>query len=70
MCVVRRRLEALLLINFVNQRIRVECESHCMPKQSLMTPLYQSAVERVTTEYQALAKSGKLDFKNPFTLAN
>ena len=41
-----------------------------MPKQGLMTPLYQSAVERVTTEYQALAKSGKLDFKNPFTLAN
>ena len=37
-----------------------------------MTPLYQSAVERVMTEYQTLAKSGKLEepWKNPFTLTD
>ncbi len=42
----------------------MDAELHGVPKSSLMTPLYQSAVSRVSTEYQRQAKRGNIEYKS------
>jgi len=38
-------------------------------RAALMTPLYQSAVSRVSTEYQQQAKRGNIEHRNPLALS-
>eukprot|EP00096_Caligus_rogercresseyi_P001756 TRINITY_DN1296_c0_g1_i14.p1 TRINITY_DN1296_c0_g1~~TRINITY_DN1296_c0_g1_i14.p1 ORF type:complete len:414 (-),score=85.81 TRINITY_DN1296_c0_g1_i14:811-2052(-) len=45
--------------------IRGESEAIGVSKTNLKTRLYQSVVERLTTEYHQLAKKGKIELANP-----
>uniref|UniRef100_A0A0K2T649 MUN domain-containing protein n=1 Tax=Lepeophtheirus salmonis TaxID=72036 RepID=A0A0K2T649_LEPSM len=45
--------------------IRGESEAIGVCKNNLKTRLYQSVVERLTTEYHQLAKKGKIELANP-----
>jgi len=54
----------------VVKKVRSTTEDCGVPKACLLSSLYKSVSERVSTEYQNQAKKGKLEYRNPLSMNN